>query len=197
MIAIRLIQHAPPQTHLRINRQRLLLAWTYDVATLVLTLAASSLAATVWMLARTNWGLFDLGTGDAVFALALCISAAPAWTAWQWLQLWGDGATFGTRRAGITEGVGGLVQGGRLSEGRLRSTAWLGLHPASLPCWAWMAGALFATATPMFIVIAVVPLAASLLVAFLSVLSMVMLLARPSLRPLHVWLARASFGGRR
>jgi hypothetical protein len=73
----------------------------------------------------------------------------------------------------------------------------LALHPVSLPLWAWLAAVLTATGASPFIFASSVPLTAVLATALLAVISFITVLVRPSLPPLHVWIARASFGGRR
>ena len=196
MIAAHSDASGPALTPRGASRGRLLLAWASALATLLLALAAGSLLATIWMLARTEWGRFDLGTGDAVFALALPASAAPAWTAWRWLRLWEEAALLDRWRARLTPAEGPEHARSNLDR-RVRRIVWLALHPVGLPFWLWLTCALLVTATSAFTVLAVVPLTVSLLVALLAAVSLVMLLARPSLWPLHVWLAHASFGGRR
>jgi hypothetical protein len=171
----------------------LLLACAYDLATLVIGMLASSLVAVMWMLARTGWGRLDLKTGDAVIALAIAVSAGPAWTAWQWLHLRDDGATFGRRRAQV---VTTEPDPGHGYMPRIRRAVWLVLHPVSLPLWVWLTAVFVATGSSPLIFVSSVPLTAAMATALLAAISLVSVLVRPSLPPLHVWIARASFGGR-
>src|SRR5699024_9618700 len=125
----------------------------------------------------------------------IAVSAGPAWTAWQWLHVRDDGVTFGRRYAQhqATPASDRL----RRSMRRLRQAVWLALHPVSLPLWLWLTAVLLATGSSPFIFVSAVPLTAALATALLAAISLVTILVRPSLPPLHVWIARASFGGRR
>jgi len=162
------------------TRVEWLAEWARGLLTLVGFGAASAAVAVTWMLARTDRGRYDLGTGDAVLALSLFVAAAPAWSAWQWLALRGQ------RRAAA-------VAGGPTRQ------LWLltAIHPALVPSWFW------ATAMLLFSGVALLGFAA--LLAFTMFLtgsalmagSMVRLLLRPTAAPLHEWFARATFGGRR
>lgn len=162
------------------TRVEWLAAWARGLLTLVGFGAASAVVAVAWMLARTDRGRHDLGTGDAVLALSLFVAAAPAWSAWQWLglrrqQRAANGAGWPTRRLWLLTAI----------------------HPALVPSWLW------ATAMLLFTGVALLGFAA--LLAFTMFLtgtalmagSTVRLLLRPSAAPLHEWFARASFGGRR
>ncbi len=194
MVAAPLVAPAPFEARPGFSRRHLLLAWTYDLVTLLAATAGGSVLAIAWMLVRTDRGRFDLAAGDAVIALALTAAAGPAWTAWQWLRLWDEGVTFGHARARFAaseDSTGPSSQYGR------RQALALALHPVSLPLWAWLTAACFASGAGVLIAFAIVPLAVALLVGLLTVLSLVLLLVRPAGRPLHVWIARASFGGGR
>lgn len=172
----------------------MLLAWMYDLGTLLLALAVTGTVAVVWMLARTEWGRVDLRTGDAVIAVALALGVGPAWTAWQWLRLWDEDGTAGHARMRVAP----LDRTARAqSSGRARRALWLALHPVSLPFWAWTTFICFVTGSSVFAAVAIVPLTATLLVGLLTAVSLVTLLVRPLAWPLHLWIARASFGGRR
>jgi hypothetical protein len=194
MAAAQALEPAPARPASELGRGRVLLACAYDLATLLIGTLASSLVAITWMLARTDWGRLDLNTGDAVIALAIAVSAGPAWTAWQWLHL-REGATFGRRHVhgygtSPSETVYGPMQ-------RIRQAVWFALHPVSLPLWVWLTAVLVATGSSPFIFVSSAPLTAALATALLAVISLVSVLVRPSLPPLHAWIARASFGGRR
>jgi hypothetical protein len=170
------------------TRGRLLLGWAYDLATLALSVLASSVLATAWMLARTGRGRDDLEITDAILGLALALAAAPAWTAWQWLSLHEAGRTFGQARAHLVppaplQGVGRVVS--------------LLLHPASLPLWAWTFAALYLSGAPPLVVLSSLPLVWALVVTLTAAVSLVMLLARPTALPLHRSLASALVRERR
>jgi hypothetical protein len=130
-----------------------------------------------------------------VIALAIAVSAGPAWTAWQWLHVRGNGATFGRRYAQPNDTTQ-LIRL-RSSMRCIREGVWLALHPVSLPLWVWLTAVLVATGSSPFVFASSVPLTAALATALLAVISLVAVLVQPSLAPLHVWIARASFGGRR
>ncbi|MGE0228474.1 MAG: hypothetical protein AB7I38_06505 [Dehalococcoidia bacterium] len=159
------------------TRAARLAAWGRDLSSLIGFTTVSALVAVGWMLARTDRGRYDLGTGDAVLALSVFAAAGPAWSAWRWLAL-RDGA----------RGRGGA--GTRL---------WLvvALHPTALPSWLWLTAALMVSGVGLLELAAMAPLAMFLTGAVLMAGSAVLLLARPSAAPLHEWFARASFGGRR
>jgi len=184
------LEPVPPESALERGRRRLLLACAYDAGTLLVALFGSSAVATAWMLSRSDWGRVDLGAPDADLALAISISAGPAWTAWQWLHVWSEGGTFGVRRA-----MSGSPQPASASP--VRRVVWLALHPVSIPFWGWATSIFIATGTPAFMAAGLLPATLGLLAALLAIASFVMLLVRPLLSPLHTWIAVASFGGRR
>jgi hypothetical protein len=178
MLAASVAQPAPVEVRPGITRRRLLGGWAYDLATLLIALLASSLVALAWMLGRTAWGRIDLGAVDAIIALALGISAGPAWTVWHWSRLWEAG----------TSGESALSPSGR--------GIWLASHPVSLPFWLWTTFICFATGVSVLAAAAVVLLTVTLVVGGLAAVSLVILLVRPGAWPLHLWIARASSGRR-
>jgi hypothetical protein len=194
MAAAQALEPAPARVMPDLGRARLLLACAYDLVSLIIALLGSSLVALLWMLGRTGWGRYDLGAGDAVIALATAVSAGPAWTAWQWLHLRDERATFGRRRTQRLATQPNLAQ---TSVRDARRGVWLALHPVSLPLWVWLTAVLIATGSSPFIFASSLPFTAAVTTTLLAAISLIALLVRPSFLPLHVWIARASFGGRR
>lgn len=192
MMAAPLVAPAPFEARPGLSRRHLLLAWTYDLVTLLAATAGGSVLAIAWMLARTDRGRFDLAVGDAVIALALTAAAGPAWTAWQWLRLSDEGVTFGHARFAASE----ISARPSAQRGRRRALV-LALHPVSLPLWVWLTAACFASGAGALIALAIIPLAVTLLVGLLMMGSLALLLIRPAALPLHMWIARATFGVRR
>ena len=171
----------------------MLAAWGRDVATLASALAATGLIAVAWMLARTDLGRYDLGVQDAVFALSICLASGPAWSAWQWLRLRTDGATFGGRRTTIASDGGSHL----VASSWFRRWALAAVHPTTLPLWLWATMVLTISGVDALALLAVLPLTMFLTGGVLMLGSMVLLLVRPSAAPLHVWFTHASFGGGR
>jgi hypothetical protein len=166
------------------TRGAVLLMIAADAGTFVLATGAAVVAATAWILARTDAGAVDVSSYDAAFALSLAAAMFPAWTAWQWGILVGNGMTFGnTRRSSRADTE---------TRGRRRA-CWLALHPVTAPAWAWLLGML-ALLVPPITDAALWVLAA---LAGLSISSLVLVLLRPGTRPLHVRIAmlRADQGG--
>lgn len=172
------------------GRGRLLLGWIYDLGTLAVALAAASVLATFWMLARTEWGAVDLETGEAVIALSMALAVGPAWTTWQWLQLRRHSATFGARHSGSWD-----PPESRSPARHVRRWWYRALHPVTLPLWLWVSITLVVTDIAVLRLVAMLPVALLLSSGLLLVASSVLLLARPAAAPLHIWFARAS-GGR-
>jgi hypothetical protein len=160
----------------------LLVAWLYDLGTLVLALLATGVVGTLWLLARTDWGRVDVALGEAVFASSLLAAAAPAWTAWQWLRLWDEGRTAGHRRLQL-EPASALPGARRVIE--------LALHPVSIPAWSWLALTLIILEVPGAAWLAVVVTA---FVGLLAAVSLGLLLVRPAAQPLHRRIARMRLG---
>jgi hypothetical protein len=171
VVAAYAVDPAPVEVRPGVSRRRLMLAWTYDIATLLVAYTGAGLFAVAWMLMRTDRGRFDLGVADAVFAFALVAAVGPAWTAWQWLRLWDEGVTAGHARAGLRPSS--TVRSSSQRQSGARRAVWLTLHPASLPLWAWTTATLFATGGSLFIVVAAVPLVVTMLVGLLALGSLV------------------------
>lgn len=162
------------------TRLEWLSGWGRSLASFLGVVGVSAVAAVAWMLARTGWGRYDLGTGDAVIALSVIAAAGPAWSAWQWLRL------------------GGGAEGGTPPEAsRWRMSMLMALHPAMLPLWLWATAILLVTGMPALALVALLSFTMFLTGGALMAGSVVLLLARPSSAPLHEWFARASFGGGR
>jgi hypothetical protein len=182
MVAASFAQPAPQRVRSAPARKRLLVAWLYDLGTLVLALLATGVVGTLWLLARTEWGRVDVALGEAVFAASLVAAAAPAWTAWQWLRLWDQGQTAGHRRLDL-DARPSLSGGRRVIE--------LALHPVSVPAWGWLALTLIILEVPGVAWLAVVVTA---FVALLGAVSLGLLLVRPAAQPLHRRIARMRLG---
>lgn len=152
-----------------------LAAIVYDAGTLLLLLLAALVVAFAWLLIRTSWGRFDVGTGDALVATSLIGATTPAWGAWQAARLHRDGATVGQARFGLaTEGE------------PLRRSARLLVHPLSLPLWFWLA----LTVLISEVRIVLWPILFILLaVAVAGLLSLGILLVRGDARLLHDYVA--------
>ena len=152
-----------------------LAAVVYDAGMLVLLLLAVLVVAFAWLLIRTSWGRFDVGTGDALIATSLIGATVPAWAAWQAARLHMHGATAGQARFGLaTEGE------------PLRRSARLLVHPLSLPLWSWLVLTVLITELRLLLWPAVLVLLA---VAAAGLLSLGMLLLRGDARLLHDYVA--------
>lgn len=103
-----------------------------DLGALLLAEAAIAVAATLWLVARTDRGRLDIGDGDAAIALALLGGVIPAWLAWLALSAV-DGATPGQRRAGLA------IEAARPRDRLLR----LLLDPRGLVGWFWLVALLW------------------------------------------------------
>ena len=147
-----------------------------DAGTFVLAAGATMVAATAWMLARTDGGAVDVSSYDAAFALSFAAAMLPAWTAWQWRALLRNGTTFGSARKSSRANI---------EKRGWRRALWLALHPVTTPAWAWLV-AMLALLTPS---IAGAAFWALTMFAGLSIISLVLLLLQPRARPLHVRLA--------
>src|SRR5690606_16236138 len=108
----------------------------------------------------------------------------PAWVAWGVLGLADERGTPGQRQAGIEvvaeseepRGVGGWLRAGLAAA----------VHPLAVPAWLWLAAVVALAGAE---VAALVPLALAAVAVLFGVLSFVLLLARPSMPPLHDQLA--------
>ena len=148
-----------------------LLAVVFDAGTLVLLLLAGLVVAFAWLLVRTSWGRFDVGTGDALVATSLIGATVPAWAAWLAARLHLHGATPGEARLGLA------VEGEPW-----RRAARLLAHPISLPLWGWLTLTVLITELRVLLLPAVFVLLA---VAVAGLLSLGMLLVRGHARLLH------------
>jgi len=166
------------------SRGRRLRAVVYDLTGLALAVVLAFIAAVAWLLARTEAGRFDVADVDGALAAAVLLAALPAWVAWAVLGLVRQRGTPGQRAAGIEvvpeseepRGAGWWLRAGLAAV----------VHPLAVPAWLWLAAVV---ALAGYEVAALVPLALAAVAALFGVLSFVMLLARPSMPPLHDQLA--------
>lgn len=161
------------------TRAQWLASWGRSVASFLGVAGVSAVVAVLWMLARTDRGRYDLGTGDAVLAVSVFAAAAPAWSAWQWLRL--------------SAGANAAVRHGERQSWRM----WMlsALHPTLAPLWLWASLMALVTGVAALQLLAMLTFTLFLTGGVLMAGSVVLLLARPSAPPLHEWFARASFGG--
>lgn len=159
-----------------VARWRRLRALLDDLATLLLAEAAVAVAATLWLVARTDRGRLDIGDGDAAVALALLGGVIPAWLAWLALGAVDD-ATPGQRRAGLT--IAATRRGDRL----LR----LLLDPRGLVGWFWLVMLLWLGEAVLVRWLALLAFAVALGIALTST---VLWLIRPASPAPHDRLAR-------
>lgn len=167
--------HAPG-----VSRGQRLMAVTIDLAAgagLGLLLLAT---ATLWLLLSSDRGAIDPAPRDAALAWAIAGAAAPAWLAWLAARLHRESATPGQRAAGLrVAGVDG-------TRGRARLAARLAAHPFGSVGWAW-AAMLTAVAGGELLAALLLVVAAATLTA--GMVTSVLLLVRPRMRPLHDRLA--------
>lgn len=157
----------------RILRLRALVS---DLGVLLLAEAAVAVAATIWLVVRTDRGRLDIGDGDAAIALALLGGVIPAWLAWLALSAV-DGATPGQRSAGLA------VQAAHTRDRLLR----LLLDPRGLIGWLWLTALLWLGEAVLVRWLALLAFAVVLGVALTST---VLWLFRPASPAAHDRLAR-------
>ncbi len=110
-----------------VSRRARVAAEAFDLLLLGIAVAIASVVAGAWLLLRTRGGAFDLGRGDAAIAMALWMSAVPAW----WGLLVFDSVT-----GGQTPGIAQArlrVEGGTAAR-LLR----LVLRPVATLAWLWV-----------------------------------------------------------
>jgi hypothetical protein len=166
---------APVASLARVSRRRRAAAACFDAATLLVALCVAGVAATGWLLARTEAGRLDVREADARIAAALVLATPPAWLAW-FAPAAVRGVTPGQRRAALEVDGTGLARALRLA-----------LHPLALPLWGWLALALLAAGLPL---VSIVPALAAAFVLLLGAGSAVLWAASPGSRALHDRLAR-------
>jgi hypothetical protein len=151
-------------------RARVLRRLASNAVSLLAAWALAMLIAVVWLAIRTGGGARDVWTVEAMLAVSFACAAMPAWTA---------ARVYAIARTGISDRSGDPVAA-------WRRALWIALHPLTLPAWAWLTAVLAIATLPA----AYVALAASVVVAVLSVASLLVLLTVPASRALHTRLAR-------
>jgi hypothetical protein len=158
------------------GRRVRLAAAAIDAAVLLVLLTGTLIVALAYLLARTAWGRFDVGLGDALVAASLLGAGVPAWAAWQLARLQLEGATLGQRRLGLA------VE----ARAPWRRLARFAAHPLAVPVWGWLALTALIAGLPW---LPLLPALAGGLVLLAGLVSLAMLAVDPDARGLHDRLA--------
>lgn len=161
------VVHERPPT-----RGERLAAAALDAAVLLGLLTGALIVALAYLLARTAWGRFDVGLGDALVATALVGATVPAWVALQCASLLAAGASVGQRTLGLA------VE----ARAPWRRLARLAAHPLAAPAWGWLTLTTLIAGLPW---LPLLPAVAGALVLVGGAVSLVLLLARPEAPALH------------
>ena len=127
--------HAPRRSA---GRGRRLAAALLDTGALLGAAGAALLVALAYLLARTEAGRLDVGADDAAVAWSLLGAVLPAWTAWQWAHLRGEGVTAGGARLGVPPRPSDEPGARGAAQQALRYFSGA-VHPVTAPAWAWAA----------------------------------------------------------
>lgn len=163
-----------------LGRRRRLVASAIDAATGLLALAFGVVLSVAWLLPRTDRGREDVASGDAMIAAALIAATLPAWAAWTVLSVRRHAATPGQRRVRLRVAP---VEGARAYTRYVR----LAVHPLALPLWGWLTLSALLSGLSW---LPLLPIVGGGVVALAGVVSLLMLLVRPTLRSVHDRIAR-------